>query len=187
MIRHYWIKYLSSLVIVSLIMSSFVYILFMNNDFINSFMNQLSSKEDQTFIVYKALDSQYPHLEYDIVSNFPITIDELNEIKKVNNIDKITPKYIIPAYNYNFETGEYISKDFIIKSQNNEFVFDNTDSLYFETYDLKKESDNISYLSDNKEGLYIHSNLLEQLELTKDDLKDSQLSISLSIPISYQL
>lgn len=184
--EHHIFKSIISFMIISFIICSFCYVTFMNNGFVMGFTSNLSNKETNSFIVYKALNPNYPSLEYDGVGNFPITESELKEINEIEYIENLTPKYIIPAYNYDTKTGTFIPKDMMFKSNDKEIKFYNTDLIYFEVYDFSKEYSNITYFSNQKEGVYINSKLLESLELSKEDIKDCRLSITVSIPISNQ-
>lgn len=184
--EHHIFKNIISFMIISFIICSFCYVTFMNNGFVMGFTSNLSNKETNSFIVYKALNPNYPSLEYDRIGNFPITESELKEINEIEYIENLTTKYIIPAYNYDTKTGTFIPKDMMFKSNDKEIKFYNTDSIYFEVYDFSKEYSNITYFSNQKEGVYINSKLLESLELSKEDIKDCRLSITVSIPIFNQ-
>lgn len=180
--EHHWFKNILSYFLLCLFISTFIYILFMNNTYIKNYTQSLLGVKSNDFIVYKALDNNVPYCEFQnsLSSNFPFTQNELDQIKEINYIKNIIPKYIISTCLYEDENP----KNLIINKNGKEVYNRNVNGrIFFESYDFSKKYDEIKYFSNQKSGIYLHKSLMENIGLTEETIKGSMLNTNVLIPI----
>lgn len=184
--KHHKFKNALKYLLLSLSVAFSCFAFWMNEEFINSYFDNLSKLESDEVLLYKAIDKQIP--DFDTSNyNFPITDEELDLISQVDHIEKITPKIILNIYTSNINDIDYIPLKLQILN-NDKIIYDIQDddnTIIFESFnsDSKQNKPSITYLNNDHQGIYLHKNFVSSHNLNEDDLKNSTVTFDIGSPI----
>lgn len=195
--KHHIFKEIFTCLLVSLAIMICAFSTNIDNGFLSSFEENLKTKNNQSVLVYKSLDSRYPTYNFDITSStyFPITDIEQKSILDIQHIKQIKPKIILSTYVDELPAKEILPSFHILKD--NEEIYN-----YNDTIEQLKSDNNYNYYNlfiegieeteiekyqtysfdKHEKGLYLNQSLLNRLQLKADDLKDCLVKIKVGIP-----
>lgn len=184
---HHFLKQSLKSMCLGVIVAFCAFTAFMDNEIIGEYKDTLTTLESNRILVYKALESSYPAYGDDN-SNLPLNNDELSLIQTIKYVKNTTPKIIVSLYNFDMNTFENVVPTFEIKKQDsllyNSDNPENIPPLFVETINSPKDyGDKIKSFSNREDGIYINKQLIESLGLQEKDLQDTEVTMSLAIPV----
>lgn len=175
----------------SFMVAFIVYAFGLKGDFISNYQETLNSYQGNQLLVYKSIDRTHPALDYENL--FPLIDKERKQIEALPHVTSVIDKYLISTDGINIQNGDYYGEDIII-TKNNKTIFDSKkiersdetplETIQIEDYDFSSDYSQINYLSNDKNGIYIHQSVLDSMRLNKKDIKGSMIHMKIAVPIS---
>ncbi|WP_249029606.1 ATP-binding cassette domain-containing protein [Tannockella kyphosi] len=182
----------------SLIIGISAYLLFMDTELSEYFtVGEGNERYTSEFLLYKAVSPGV--LIYDTDgSSFPFTQEELEQVINIEHLESLESQYIFSLTDIfeevehinNGETilvEEYAGKEFEIYSNQILWKYEDEQSYLtptIQSIDSSIDYQEITYLSDDREGFYIHRNLLNQTGLSDEVIMNASIKITVNIPDS---